>query len=185
MTITVMIINAHRSADSSRTERHTRPRTHAATRFHNPSNTKRSGRRSTSAKDGSLRLRRRRRSRCPRRSRVSCASCGSASPTRGTGSSKRCVRGPGWRPGIASPTPKSHAVGSPRWDHGWCAGLRSKQWCATTAAPGSMKTSIASPSDAAPTRPASRSRASCSRSSTTAYETARSAASRHRHQAAA
>jgi transposase len=76
----------------------------------------------------------------------------------------------------ASPTPKSCAVGSPRWVRGWCAVPRSRPSPATRAAPGSSATSVASPSGAARTKRASPWPASSSRSSTTACATARSAA---------
>ena len=62
---------------------------------------------------------------------------------------KRCVRGPGSPHVTASPTPRSSAVGSPRWAAGWCAGRRSKPSPLTKAAPCSEKTSSASRSGAA------------------------------------
>jgi transposase len=49
---------------------------------------------------------------------------------------RRCARGRDWRLVIASPTPKSSAVRSPRWGHGSCVGPRSKPSPGTTGGPG-------------------------------------------------
>jgi transposase len=45
---------------------------------------------------------------------------------------RRCARGRDWRLVIASPTPKSSPVRSPRWGHGSCVGPRSKPSPGTT-----------------------------------------------------
>ena len=89
---------------------------------------------------------------------------------------RRCVPGPGSLPSITSPTRPCDAVNSPNKDHGWCAGRSSRAPSATTAAANSPPTGVRSPSGAARTKRPSRSPARCSRSSTTAYATARSVA---------
>jgi hypothetical protein len=107
--------------------------------------------------------------RSPRSSSLRSATSAGSDPR------KLCARGRGSRPATASPTPKSLAPRSRSRVRSWCVGLRSRRSSATTAGTGSDTTSIASPSGAGRTKPASRWPANCSRSSTTACATARSA----------
>jgi transposase len=84
----------------------------------------------------------------------------------------------GLTPASTNRTPKPGAARSPSRDHCCCAGRSLRASAATTAAMCSSTATSASPSGAARTRHASRSHARPSRSPTTGYAMARSAASR-------